>query len=757
MDAKAEQLRGEQQRIDALYARLDELKQDAATRLDRVRRAGPSGSPQNRSERDSFATHHADRLALFEAVEDRLCFGRLDYTEEAGGETRYIGRIGLATPDQTQLLTDWRAPAAEPFYQATAAHPLGVTRRRHIQTRRRAVIGLEDELFDLDHVSKAAAQTLSGEGALLAAIAAERTGHMHDIVSTIQAEQDRVIRSDLARPLVVEGGPGTGKTAVALHRAAYLLYTYRGRLASAGVLLVGPSRLFLRYIDQVLPSLGENGVVTTTLGDILPGFRATAIDAPAAARAKGRRVWQQILRRAVRQRQRLPRTNQEVRVQGHVLTLRRRDLQAAEAQARATRKPYNAARVVFVRRVIEQLTDQLAQAVKAEQHHIERATLAEDVRTARDVRVALNLCWMPLTPTKLLEDLFAKPLLLRAAAPELSEAERRAVARPAGAPWTVSDVPLIDEAAELLGHDDEAGRRERARRHRIRDRERDYAGAVLENQGAGYAQWMLTADQLADRWIGTGPHLSAAERAAQDRTWTYGHIVVDEAQELSEMDWRMLLRRCPTRSFTIVGDPGQTHSAAGARDWAEAFDTLFGAGRWQRERLTVNYRTPASIMALAEASARAAGVPILPTTSARDVPEAALEVSGPDPVALAVAQVVDLLRRGSHAAGPAASDASPTARYGGRLAVIAPAADGAALRAGLERAGIARVGTAETVLDESVSVLTPAEAKGLEFDDVVVVRPEILGAGPAGPRDLYVAETRATQHLRLIGAADQAD
>jgi DNA helicase IV len=748
------QLEREQAYIDVLYARLDELRNIAQERLDQVRHARFSGSPQNRSERDAFAALHSDRLAQLSSVEDRLCFGRLDVADDDGAH-RYVGRIGLTDTAHNPILTDWRAPAAEPFYQATARYPMGVRRRRHITTKGRAVIALEDEVFDLETVEDASA--LAGEGALLAALASHRTGRMSDIVATIQAEQDRIIRAPLAGPLVVQGGPGTGKTAVALHRAAYLLYTHRNQIATRGVLVVGPSGTFLTYIDHVLPSLGETGVVTTTMGSLLPGLTASAVDSPEVARIKGRVAMAQAIRRAVRNRQRLPAGDRTVVVLGRSLTLRRSDVAAARDAARRSHRPYNLARRVFANYLVDTLTDRLAEAMgSADYLADERKELADDVRQARDTRIAVNLAWMPMTPMSLLEELYAKPVLLEAAAPHLTEGERALLVRPAGSAWTLSDIPLLDEAAELLGLDDSAQRAEQRAQASSRARDVAYAEDVAKVLGGGW----VNAEQLAERWAARAPVLTTAERAAQDRTWTYGHVVVDEAQELSAMDWRCLLRRCPSRSMTIVGDVGQTHSAAGTVDWERALGPVFGdrltpdddgpregpaqSGRtrrgagtgWRAERLTINYRTPASIMAEAEGQAQVAGVAITPTVAARDVPGAFRRVPGnADPVATALDQARDLL-----------------AQTAGRLAIIAAEETIEAVREAVEKSDLAALATGQSVLDARIAVLTPAQVKGLEFDDVVVLDPRRVSQGEGGPRDLLVAMTRATQHLRLVDA-----
>ncbi|MBD9699691.1 AAA family ATPase [Flavimobilis sp. GY10621] len=731
--SRSSEILSEQEVVDRLYARLDALRAQTRGRLAKVRRSGPSGSPQNRSERDAFATLYEDRIAQLEAVEDRLCFGRLDLTD---GEVRHIGRIGLTDDEHSSILTDWRAPAAQAFYRATAVHPDGVLRRRHLVTRARQVVSLEDEVLDLDALGDEQVH-LSGEGALFAAMAAQRTGRMNDIVATIQAEQDRIIRSDLAGALVVQGGPGTGKTAVALHRAAYLLYAHRRVLERSGVLLVGPSSAFLRYIDQVLPSLGETGVVATTMGDLLPGVSARAEEpTDLAARLKGDASMARVVARAVRARQRIPEHDVPFRLEGVDLVLRRDDVREAAARARRTNKPHNVARVTFVKEMLSRLATQYGRATGVELEQEDRRMVLDDLRAHRDVRVTLNLAWFPLTPQRLVEDLWAKPHRLAEAAPHLSDAQRAALAREPGSPWTVSDIPLLDEAAELLGEDDQAERAQAKADAAARARDLEYAQEVLKGTGAGA---LVSAEVLADRFAAGGTSLTTAERAAADRTWTYGHVVVDEAQELTAMAWRSLLRRVPTRSLTIVGDVAQTSAAGGARSWRTMLDAPL-RGAWRLEELTVNYRTPAVVADAARSAALAADLPVSPMTSAREVDDA-LHVHWSRDVAREAARVVATeVRSGTTADGV------------GRIAVVAEPRRTASLRAALRDVlpdASLRAVRGDDELDAPVSVVDPRTVKGLEYDVVVLVEPDELA-----PSDLYVAMTRPTQRLHLVHSHD---
>ena len=422
----------------------------------------PGGTFQARVERDVTAAEQARRLAQLNAVEHGLCFGRTDGgqavpADDAESATLYIGRIGLRDDEHEPRLIDWRAPAARPFYAATPKDPNGLIRRRHIYTRNRTVTSVDDEVFDLDRLSEPDRQTLSGEAMLIASVTAGRTGRMTDVVATIQAEQDRVIRSALQGVLVVQGGPGTGKTVAALHRAAYLLYTHRHTLERRGVLVIGPNTTFLRYISQVLPSLGETDVVLSSVAELFPGVKAAPDEDAEAAVIKGDPKMVHVLRRAVRDLERVPPADLEITVDGVRMTLPRDVCLRARDRARALRKPHNVARKLFV-------TELLGALARAESATLDRPFDPDDLPYARarlwdepPVRAAFDALWPFLTPQRLVAGLLAEEAALRRAAPDLSSAERAVVLRPAAPDaWTVADVPLLDEAAQLLGTDDSA-------------------------------------------------------------------------------------------------------------------------------------------------------------------------------------------------------------------------------------------------------------------------------------------------------------
>jgi DNA helicase IV len=742
------ELQHEQQYVATLYARLDALQREAERQLDAIRLLDVGGNHQGRSERDTFARLYEDRILQLREVDERLAFGRLEFEPEAEGAEsteddgtagsvfRYIGRIGLRDADLQPLLLDWRVPQASAFYQATAATPLGARARRHLLSKGRNIIRIEDEIFDAA-LLESESHDLQGEGALLAALTAQRTGRMSDIVATIQGEQDRIIRSDLKGVLVVQGGPGTGKTAVALHRAAYLLYSHRDRLRNSGVLIVGPSRSFLQYIEAVLPSLGETGVVLASVGQLYPGVEATRDDAPAVAALKGRASMAGLIARAVRSRQRVPAEAQDLEVNGDRLTLDPRLIQNAISKAREGGKPHNEARVTFVKNALGALSRhwliQLQDAGNS-MDDTDLPMLREDLRSSEDVRVALNTAWLPLTPQKLLQDLYARPQWLAELTPGWSPEQRALLRRDRDAEFTISDIPLLDEAAEHLGDysvADAAVKRE-AKLQRKRDIEN--AEHAIENMQVG---GLVDAKALADNFAELGDRATTAEKAAGDRTWTYGHVVVDEAQELSPMQWRLLLRRGPQRSFTIVGDIAQAASAAAASSWRDALHPLLvgspEAERWRLEELTVNYRTPSQIAAAAESMAVANGLQVTPSRAVR---------SSEWPIDV-VADAVDAVRR-DRVLGSAAGT-------GGTLAVIVLEPGIRELTDRLTAEFGDAVGLGAAGLTREIAVITPQEAKGLEFDSVVVVDPAaILAASERGAGALYVAMTRATQRLALV-------
>jgi DNA helicase IV len=725
------ELAQEQAYVTMLYERLDALRAVTEQRLAAVRLGPTAENDQGWSERESFAQEYQDRSAELDAAERNLCFGRLDFDD---GDRFYIGRLGLRSDDHDTLLVDWRARAAEPFYRATPRERYAVTRRRHLHTAGRRVVSLDDDVLDLDAVDEA---RLAGEAALLASLRRGRTGRMGDIVATIQADQDRIIREDPGGILVVEGGPGTGKTVVALHRAAYLLYTYRKRLARRGILVIGPSATFLRYIDQVLPSLGENDVVLATIGSLFPGVDAISQESPEAARVKGDAKMAGALARAVAGLRQVPAADIEIKVDGTIYRLTTRMCGQARAEAERDTDPdtdellpHNTARRTFRDAVVRELTRQRLRDLGG-QRNLQpgeeedlRAELAEEPAIGN----VLDVLWPEATPQQLLAQLYQQPSRL-----DLTDDERATIARQTRGPWTTADVPLLDELAELLGPADATGlaaRRRSAADEAERGEALEYAAQLVAKLIADEAivvpplEVETFTTWIAGRSTETVAAGMLAERALRDRNWAYGHVIVDEAQELSAMAWRMVLRRCPARSMTVVGDLAQTSAPGGADSWARVLDPV-AAGRWRTARLTVNYRTPAPVMTLAAALLPPAADPPL---SVRDSDESPWYADAED--------LADLLQREAELIST------------GRVAVIAPPARVAETAATL---GLAP----GPDLDAPVAVLTPGQAKGLEFDSVIIVDPAgIEQASPRGRADLYVALTRTTRRLGLISPGE---
>nr|WP_238846112.1 ATP-binding domain-containing protein [Nocardia terpenica] len=744
---RAAELEREQAYLTLLYQRLDAMREYAQRRLKTVL-LETGGTPQARSERESFTQLYTEDLTKYDAAEHGLCFGRIDLAEgDEAAESRYIGRLGILDEDDdyATLLLDWRAPLARPFYLATTAKPDGVTRRRHIRSRNRAVTTITDEYLDLEAARQAGAidaddTGVGSESALLTALNAARTGHMTDIVETIQSEQDSIIRSEHKSVLVVQGGPGTGKTAVALHRAAYLLYTYRQQLDKAGVLIIGPNSTFLDYIGQVLPSLGETGVLLSTIGNLYPGVQATLEDSLRAGELKGSPDMIEVLKKAVRDWQQVPAEPVRLTFDGYELTLDRKIATRARGRARSSRRPHNLARPVFAASVVDALTDQLAQILGKDpnggRNLLSQADLTEirdEMRADADIQRAIARLWPILSPQEVLGGLWAAPDRLARAADHLSPEDRKELFRSDSGEFAAADAPLLDELAELLGVDDTEERERSRRRWRAQLAEAQDALDILTGSAPQdleddldpeilMAYDLIDASQLAERQ-NVRSSQTTAERAAGDRTWTYGHVIIDEAQELSEMAWRMVMRRIPNRWVTVVGDVAQTGDPAGASSWRQVLEP-YVAQRWKLAELTVNYRTPAEIMAVA-ADVLAA---IDPGVS---VPRSVRESGHP----------------------PLAVRTEPADRVEQVRQLLTEEAD---------RPGIAAVLTPHQLIPEfaplasdSVSILTVPEVKGLEFDAVILVEPQdILDESPRGLNDLYVALTRATQRLHVIHAGE---
>ncbi|MGW4567904.1 HelD family protein [Streptomyces sp. NPDC004561] len=669
-----------------MYELLDERLADARAQLTDVLRT-PAGSAGEVYARDVAAEHLSRQLRRLDGAEEGLAFGRID---GADGTALHVGRLGLHVEDrELPLLVDWRAEAARPFYAATAVHPLGLRRRRHLRVEDRVVRAVSDELLD---GSAPAAGDVVGDGPLMQALEGRRTGRMRAAVATLQAEQDAIVRSPHRGVTVVQGGPGTGKTVVALHRAAYVLYAFP-RAAERGVLVLGPNTRFLDYVSQVLPSLGENDVLLATCAE-LAGVASAAVATSGAARVKGSAVVAEALAALVRSRQ-APDGDFTVRVGQDWTRLESADVAEARNTALASGLPHNRAREVFKEWLIDAVTDAVERGTAETLEHIDaevaRATglnldavaaaglrslgldgtaagdpgqefdaqaLRSDLADDAHVDRAVDALWPRLTPESVVRSLLADARTLRARLPSLSSEERALLLRAHDSPWTDADIPLLDEAAALVD----------------------------------------------------GP----PER-------TFGHVVVDEAQELTAMQWRMVLRRCPARSMTLVGDFAQAGPATTARDWPEALGPHFGT-RFTLHTLTVSYRTTEEILATTHDLLTRIAPGRTPTRSIRHGDEP--RTLGASPGTL-VAAVTEEART--------QAEAHP----GELLAVIC--ADTRV--SDMASAGITRWAR-----------LVPAsEARGLEFDGVIVAGPtEITTARAGGERDLYVALTRATKRLCTI-------
>jgi DNA helicase IV len=684
----------EQDYIDRAYDCLERARQ-TATRLRSMVEVGRGGTEQARWEREMIEGNIANRLDYLNLGDASLVFGRVDRTQTDGGDTYYIGRIAVADENQEPIVVDWRAPVAEPFYRATGRAPMGLVRRRHFATRGRQLLGIEDELFGegalLDGglaVSDNGNQ-IKGHGALIAALEESRTGHLTDIVGTIQAEQDEIIRAELPGVLVVQGGPGTGKTVVALHRAAYLLYTYRFPLEGQGVLVLGPNRLFLGYIEQVLPSLGEAGVEMAVLADLVENVRVAGFDRAVAARVKGDLRMARVLAKAVRDRERPLR--EPLHVGFGLQTLRVPVERTAQivSEARRRFRTHNAGRRFVEARLFEALTESSRTPTTLDE-------VRGRLRHTREVREALERMWPVLTPSELLHDLFGSKALIRlAAGRELDAAERASLHRPRtpefpNIVWTVSDVPLLDEARALLG---------------------------------------------------AKPKKRRPGQDRQDEEMrTYGHIVVDEAQDLSPMQLRMLSRRSLNGSMTIVGDIAQATGVWAVQGWGEILAHLPSKRASRRAELTIGYRIPRPTMDLAAKVLAEAAPGLAPPDSVRQAG---------DPPRLVAAPADDLVARVVEVAMEERAAVDP-----GSVAIIVPQTLVEPVAAGLDAAGVEYGRAARNGLESQVTLVPVRLVKGLELDAAVVVEPAAIVSEEAqGMRALYVALTRATKRLAVVHAA----
>ncbi len=714
----AREIAAEQEFVDRVYVQLEKSAAAAQALAREGHGRGALGHEGGLVERDAMVFQAARRIAQLDAAHEGLVFGRLDLRPELDPDPRYIGRIGLRDEDRDSLLIDWRAPAAAVFYQATAASPDRVVRRRVLRCSGSAVVGVEDELLDAEVETDL---PIVGEGALMAQLSRARDRSMHSIVATIQAEQDRAIRAPAKGVVSISGGPGTGKTVVALHRAAYLLYNDRRRYEGGGVLVVGPSGVFMRYIERVLPSLGETAVALRSLGEVVDGVRAVRHDEPAVADVKGTRRMAELIRRTARQQ--TPGSPTEFRTfwRDDVITLGPREL----GQIRRSLMSHGQ-RNRQLPRVASTLLDAMWRQVKGERGLERGRESFQDEMLSNQRFVEFALAWWPPLDARTVLGWLADPeLLARVGEGVVSAADQALLTKSwaDGAPLSVEDVPLIDELRYALG--DVPDRREE--------------GHELDDHVGGDLQELTTA---ADR-----------EYAPAGRPWAppthkieddgFAHVLVDEAQDLTPMQWRMVGRRGRTATWTVVGDPAQSSWPELAEAAAARAEALEGKGLHEFH-LSTNYRNSAEIYDYAAAYARRVGLDA-------DLPSA-VRTTGVAPVART--DVGDLEVALREELGAMAGEVS------GTVAVVVPVARRAEANGWLASwpehaadapgaAGAARRGTPSG--EDRIVVLTGLDTKGLEFDGIVVVAPDEIEAESAtGRATLYVVLTRATRLLTLL-------
>ena len=653
-------------------------------------------------ERDAFAYQAAKRLAILDAEHEGLVFGRLDLNFP---ETRYIGRIGVRDAEYEPLVIDWRAPAAEPFYRATQASPMNVIRRRVLRCRDDHVIGLEDDLLD---TSADTDLPILGEGALMAALTRARGRTMRDIVATIQAEQDEAIRAPYQGVTIIGGGPGTGKTVVALHRAAYLLYTNRARLEKSGVLVVGPSSVFMNYIERVLPSLGEESVtlraVGAVAGDVL-GMVSERVDAAPAATLKGSLRMLKVLRRLVRRPPNPAAEEVQVSVKGEVLKLDAVELAGIRESILSNYK-MNRGRAAATTSVARALAGKLTSDVGLDPEEID-----ERIREHQRFREFMDSWWPMLdAPTALAR--LADRELLDELAPNLTAGERDDLAESYQwlqtdaveiTGWSVADMTLLDELLEMLGPVPAESHEE----------------PVFID--FGNVSELVTTSDLLRREHSVDPD--------DDPQTTYAHILVDESQDITPMQWRMLRRRGPQASWTLVGDPAQS-SYPDAAESERAVNDLVGRAPLRRFTLSTNYRSPSEVFDLAAKVITR----VFPDASLpRAVRNTGLvpKLAETDEAGLAEAIIALALGLAGHVSGTIGI-------------IVPPSRLGATTRLAMSDPRLA-------ALEERLIVVTALQAKGLEYDGVLVVCPdEIVAEAPGAERVLYVALTRATQRMTIL-------
>ncbi|QPK94414.1 AAA family ATPase [Actinomyces sp. zg-332] len=747
------ELSKEQLFVNTAYNLLDFLKTEYRRQQQLIQKKGAKGTHQERTERDAFSSHYGDEATRLEQIQDKLVFGKLYMND---GSIHYIGRVGLrSNKTNEQILLDWRSKAAMPFYQATTIDPKKTILRRHISTSARKVTKFDDEILDdslnksidskeiqdiLLHTDKSINtenSVLVGKNSLLNALSTARTSKMSDIVSTIQKEQDDIIRSSCSEILLVQGGPGTGKTAVALHRGAFILYEERKRLKNNGVLVIGPSKTFLNYVDNVLPSLGETGVVNSTITNLRVDTVPSRVDSLKLASIKGDLYWKEICENAVKHLRKIPVSSRIIRVDSVDLVISPNDIKKSMDKALNSYSTHNESRTVFVQSILDKLKSRYESTFNNTFNDFgEDSWIRETIRSNPEIQRTINLCWLPCDPHTLLHWLYKHPSFLEKCAPKLSKSTRDLLFYKEKS-FSNNDVAIIDYLDKLLGpiQSNTTSKEDSKQKQKLTKIKQAISS---QNLGGGIVNATTLLENSEQNFRES---FDLQETMLIDPNWKFGHVIVDEAQELSPMQWQMLMSRCPSHSFTIVGDLDQSRNNSNTfSSWIDLLSPIFKTNIVEKV-LTISYRTPKQIMDKATEIMSSLGKKVnYPVSCVREIENSYQHSS------LNFIDTNEVITNLSQGIITLSSDMDKEYdTNSGKLAVVFSSRDFSTYKNLL----LDFLHNKMAIFPKNrIVIIEASHTKGLEYDYVMLVNPDNIAQESLG--DLYVGLTRATKKLHVV-------